>query len=304
MSSIPSTPIAPYTHDPHSLHGCPFRYYPAHTTSPAPLIYSAPSLDASIIGAAPDLILLESFTVTNGFYQLVSPQGFILANSPDFLLAMDFTSAWRIPVVVGSPNFIHYPLYIPTSTATPSAITRWALLLELIVSAFLFQSAPVLITTLMAWVDRTPHVFINALSNALDHFSAYFSHLGSAFVMTAEMLFHKISTLSPGYSYIFRFISLDDYERTPTPSASSSATAAQYLPLATAMSRGGPFSSVQSRDFPLASRRALLQELARRSASLLLVSAPSLVTTKPLSPGFLSSFTANNALYTSPLLHC
>ena len=265
------------------LHIFPFDLFPTSTTSPTPVIYSAPSLDSVIISAAPSTIFLESFSLTNGFYRLAAPQGFLPAQSMDF----DFEPSevgWRIPVVVDSPISFRSPLYIPDATAKPSAITWWALQMELMVSAFIFHPSAILDTTLLGWVGRDPSAKRRAYYFALRYFSSYFTHLGRAFIPAADILFADLCDLFGAEgSYIFTPVPRDHFTLwRPTASSPSCPTLAQYLPVDVPISRGGPFAYAQH--LPMAFR------MARRQIFRIPVFVSTLVTPKPFPPLFHSSF--------------
>ena len=283
MSSTPS--FLPHTHDSTPIHGCllrscPFSVHPPFASSVP--IYSAPSLSSRIIRTTSSIIFLESFTLVNGFYRLASSHGFILATSEEFEFDLSFDSGWRIPVISDSPTSRLSPLYIPNYSAKASAITWWALQMELIVSTFIFQSSPVLLTTLMGWVGRDPFATRRDYYFALRHHSSYFSHLGRAFFPAADAIFSELCNLwceGPG---VFQLVPLDYISaRHPTFPTSPFTASAQYLPVDAAMSRGGPFSYAQ--ELPMAFR------MARRSIFNIPVFKLILVPPQPLSRSLLSS---------------
>ena len=270
-------------------HSCPFQIYPANTTSPTPVIYAAPTLDSGIICADSPTIFLESFHVINGFYQLASPRGFILANSLDFEFELspdlDGTGlGWRIPVIYDSPDSFISPLYIPDATAKPSAITWWALQMELMVSTFLFHPSAVLDSTLMGWVGHDPFATRRSYYFALRYHSSYFTHLGRAFIPAADILFRDLCDLfCEDPSYMFSFVPREYIFFCHPPVSPPCPPRAQYLPVYAAMSRGGPFAYAQ--DLPMAFR------MARRQIFGIPVFASTLATPQPFPHSFLSSFT-------------
>ena len=220
--------------------------------------------------------------MVNGFYQLASRHGYILATSKDYVWGLASDSAWRIPVVHGSSSSSGR-LYIPDSAAKPSVITWWTLHMELMVSTFIFHSSPIPHTLLLGWFGNNPHVTYRSFCSAFCCHSSYFSHLGPAFLPAAKLIFTELYGFLCLDSRMVQSIGPTSIPIChPACSSSLSTLAAQYLPLQVAMISGGPFAFVQEVDAALRTARRKIFNVPFYGVYLL---QPT-----PFSPAFLSSF--------------